>query len=357
MREKNNPPIFDGHNDTLLNLYKPDRGEGRSFFQRSDIGHVDLPRAREGGLGGGFFAIFAPTPKMAERMAEAKKAAGKMPDNFTPKPVEKEIAQEITSELTALLYQLEKNAGGQLKVVRSAGELAKCLEDGVLAAILHFEGAEAIEPDLSNLAAYYEKGLRSIGITWSRPNAFGFGVPFKFPHSPDTGPGLTDAGIELVRECNRLGILVDLAHLNEKGFWDVARISDAPLVTTHSGVFALCQSTRNLTDKQLKAIGDSGGIVGINFHVGFLREDGQDVSDTPLTEIVRHVNYVVDKIGIDHVALGSDFDGAKMPADLGDAAGLPKLMDALRTAGFDSVDLRKIANENWQRVLAQTWKE
>jgi membrane dipeptidase len=167
-----------------------------------------------------------------------------------------------------------------------------------------------------------QAGLRSLGIVWSRPNIFGYGVPFKFPDSPDTGPGLTEAGRRLVQICNRLGILIDLSHLNEKGFWDVAGLSGAPLVATHSGVHALCASTRNLTDKQLDAIKESGGLVGVNFHVGFLRADGQSNADTPLTEIVRHLNYMVDRMGIDHVALGSDFDGALMPQELGDVAGL-----------------------------------
>jgi membrane dipeptidase len=221
---------------------------------------------------------------------------------------------------------------------------------------MHFEGAECIEPDLSNLATYYDMGLRSLGLTWSRPNAFAYGVPFGFPHSPDTGPGLTESGKELVSECNRLGIMLDLSHLNEKGFWYVAELSTAPLVATHSGVHELCPSTRNLTDEQLKAVGESGGIVGINFHKGFLRADGDGQAETSLTEIVNHLNYAVEQIGIDHLALGSDFDGAKMPDDLGDVSGLTRLLDALRAAGYDETALKKIAHKNWQRLLAETWK-
>src|SRR5206468_1669749 len=129
------------------------------------------------------------------------------------------------------------------------------------------EGAEPIAPDLSNLERWYDRGLRSIGLVWSRANAFAEGVPFRFPSSPDTGPGLTDAGRELVRACNRLGILVDLSHLNEAGFWDVAGISDKPLVATHSNAHAICPASRNLTDKQLAAIKESDGMVGLNYHV------------------------------------------------------------------------------------------
>ena len=122
--------------------------------------------------------------------------------------------------------------------------------------------------------------MRSLGLAWSRPNAFAHGVPFKFPHSPDTGPGLSPLGFDLVRLCNDLGVVVDLAHVNENGFWDVAKVTEKPIVVTHAGVHALCPSTRNLTDKQLDAIGESDGIIGINFHVGFLRHDGRLDAET-----------------------------------------------------------------------------
>jgi membrane dipeptidase len=158
-----------------------------------------------------------------------------------------------------------------------------------------------------------------------------------------------------VYACNELGIVVDLSHLNEAGFWDVARISAKPLVATHSNAHALCPSTRNLTDAQLDAIGSSGGVVGVNFAVSFLREDGGQVAATPLGEIVRHVEYIAGRIGIDHVALGSDFDGALVPEALGGIAGLPKLVDALRAAGFDDEGVAKVTHRNWLRVLGDTW--
>jgi membrane dipeptidase len=180
-------------------------------------------------------------------------------------------------------------------------------------------------------------------------------VPFRFPHSPDTGPGLTPAGRDLVRACNRLRIMLDLSHLNEQGFWDVARLSDAPLVATHSNAHALCPTTRNLTDRQLDAINESGGMVGINFAVGFLREDGGNDADTPLETVVRHVDYLVHRVGLDGVGFGSDFNGATIPRAIGDAAGLPRLLAALRDAGYDEAALRKLTHENWLRVLRRTW--
>jgi membrane dipeptidase len=349
------PLVFDGHNDTLLSLYLKERGDGRSFFERSEKGHIDLPRAREGGFGGGFFAVFVPSERPADAAGAPTPIAGA---TFPPEspPVEQPRAQGIAMAMTALLFRIEDEAKGQVKVVRTADELAGALQSGVLAAILHFEGAEGIDTDLNALEVFYRAGLRSLGLVWSRPNAFADGVPFGFGRSPDTGPGLTDAGRELVRACNRLGILVDLSHLNEAGFWDVAKLSDAPLVATHSNAHALTPTTRNLTDKQLAAVKESDGMVGLNFAVGFLREDGAQNADTPIDTMVRHVDHLVERLGIDRVGIGSDYDGCTVPREIGDVTGLPKLLAALAAHGYDEPSLRKIAHENWLRVLRKTWR-
>jgi membrane dipeptidase len=351
-------PIFDGHNDTLGQVSAPPYGKGRSFFVRSDEGHIDLPRAQEGGLGGGLFAVYV-SAESAEEEPSDDPTPGSIPEAFRGIPDRFPEARHFLEGAWAeisLLFQLEAESQGQLKVVRTADELRACLGNGVLAAVLHLEGAEPIDPDLEALPLYYDAGLRSVGLVWSRPNAFGHGVPFDFPSSPDTGPGLTEPGKALVRACNRMGVMVDLSHLNEKGFWDVAGLSDAPLVATHSGVHALCPSSRNLTDRQLEAIAESGGLVGVNFHVGFVRADGQDDPATPIDDIVRHVDYIARRIGVEHVAFGSDFDGAMMPLELKDASGLPKLLAALRARGYGDGELKQIAHQNWVRVLAQTWK-
>ena len=351
-------PIFDGHNDALQSIYHPKNGKARSFFERNDDGHIDLPRMREGGYAGGFFAIFVPSNTLNEAFPGADPRSGAAAyDLPLPPAVDLAHAQKITIRGMAAMFRLAAQSNGQIKVVRTCGELVESLRRKIIAMVLHFEGAEAIDPALDSLEVFYQAGLRSLGLAWSRPNAFARGVPFRFPHSPDTGPGLSEAGRQLVAACNRLGIMIDLAHLNAKGFWDVTEISDAPLVVTHAGVHALCPSTRNLTDKQLDAVGRSDGVVGVNFHVGFLRKDGLLESDTPLDEIVSHINYIARRIGIEHVALGSDFDGAVMPLKLGDVAGMPKLIKILQAQGFDNEALRKITLENWVRVLRQTWKQ
>jgi len=320
--------IIDGHNDLVLHRW---RGEPTL--------HMDLDDARAAGFAGGFFALYVPSPR------------GPDPESIPydvplPEPIAHEEAVAVAEELFSTLCSLP--------VARAAS--ADDFRDGEVTAIVHLEGAEPIAEDLSNLERWYDRGLRSIGLVWSRPNAFAEGVPFRFPASPDTGPGLTDAGRELVGACNGLGILVDLSHLNEAGFWDVARLSDAPLVATHSNAHALCAATRNLTDSQLDAIRDSGGVVGVNFAVSFLREDGHNDPDTPIAEIVRHVDYLAERMGIDHVAFGSDFDGALVPAELGGVSGLPLLVDALRVAGYDDDAIAKITHENWLRVLRGTWR-
>jgi membrane dipeptidase len=347
-------PIIDGHNDTVLDLYNNGKASRRSFFEESGYGHIDLPRARRGGLGGGFFALF--TPARSGRPATSS-ADGSAPERDRMAPVSHADALEFTLGMAAFLFRLARESNGDVAIVRTVDELERCLADGTLAVIFHIEGAEAIDTDLNALEVLYQAGLRSIGITWSRANRFASGVPFAFPSSPDTGPGLTDAGKDLVRACQEMGIVVDLSHLNQKGFWDVARLSGNPLVASHSCAHAVSPVSRNLTDAQLDAVRDSGGVVGVNYHVGFLRPDGEVDSNTPLETIVRHVDYMVDRMGIEHVALGSDFDGATMPAELGDVAGLPKLMDTLRDAGYDDDALRKIAHENWLRVLRDTWKD
>src|SRR3954470_8168613 len=337
-------PVFDGHNDALT------REDAADFATGREGGHLDLPRAREGGFAGGIFALFTPTPGDEEIVH----GAGGSVHMDLAEPIGQDVAAPEATRAAGRLLALERE--GHVRLVRAPGDLDAARADGVLAAVMHLEGAEAIDPGLEALELWHAAGLRSLGPVWSRPNAFAHGVPFAYPASPDTGPGLTAAGRALVRRCAELGIAIDLSHLNEAGFWDVARLDGAPLIASHSGVHALCASTRNLTDRQLDAIAASGGLVGIVFAAPFLREDGADDGDMPIARIVEHIRYAADRMGVDPVALGSDFDGATVPDELGDAAGLPKLVDALRADGFSDDEVRAIAWDNWRRVLARAWR-
>ena len=332
--------VFDGHNDVLSRVLAAGAGGMEGFLDGDGAGHLDLPRAARSGLAGACFAVFTAAPPHDAYDDRAY---------FEPVPHERALREGLAQ--VALLRRIERGSGGRLRIARRIGDLDG---DG-LAAVLHLEGAEPIGPGLDELEVLHAAGLRSLGLVWSRRNAFATGVPFGFPGSPDQGPGLTDAGRALVRACGELGIVIDVSHLNERGFWEVAELSAAPLVASHSGAHVLCASPRNLTDDQLRAIGERRGLVGINFFVGFLRADGKDDADTPLTLIAEHATHVAQVAGPACVALGSDFDGATMPAALGDVTGLPALLDTLRGAGFTEAELEGVAAGNWRRVFAETW--
>ncbi len=345
-------PVFDGHNDTILAILS-----GKTdFFDENTTGHIDLPRAKRGGLAGGFFAVFIPDPKV-EVDSTSPTSSPYSGNGDLPPMMGIEYAQHFALTALGRLLKLEKESNGEVVIVRTPSQVQSAIDSGALAMELHLEGAEGIDANLDALEVYYAAGVRSIGLVWSRSNIFGHGVPFQFPGSPDSGPGLTDAGKSLVKASNELGILLDVSHLNEKGFWDLAKISTAPIVATHSGVHAIAPSTRNLTDKQLDAIRDSDGIVGVNFHIGFLNPDGStDAANTTVKAMANHLDYMVERIGIDRVAFGSDFDGALMAGDLKDCAGLPLLIDELRARGYDDASLLKIGYQNWIRVFEKTWK-
>ena len=340
-------PVIDGHNDVLSRLHED--GADDAALLREGTASITVPSARAGGLAAALFAVLPP-PGPFEEVRTA--------DGYEVPPfpaVAWEASARSVGSLAARLFRALRACDGRLRLVRDTADLDACLAGEALGAVLHMEGAEAIDTDLEALEVWHAAGLRSLGLVWSRPNAFGEGVPFRFPASPDTGAGLTPAGLALVRRCAELGIAVDLSHLNAAGFRDVARTLDGPLIASHSGVHALCAKTRNLTDDQLDAIAASGGLAGINFDVSSLRADGADDADTPASRIAEHARYVADRCGVDHVALGSDFDGATVPTEASDASAYPRVLAALEAAGFDDGELDRIAWGNWRRVLAAAW--
>jgi membrane dipeptidase len=345
------PLIFDGHNDVLLKLYRAGGKSAAESFVDGRDGAIDLPSSKVGGFGGGFFAVYVSSPIDLEfKFAEMTKPEYDLP---LPDAIDWEDAFPVVMSQAAILFDLEGR--GALKICKTAAELRATLSSGKMAAIFHIEGAEAIDAELNTLEVLYRAGLRSIGPVWSRPTIFGHGVPFRYPSGPDTGPGLTDHGLRLVKRCDELGIMVDLSHLNEAGFWDVARHSSKPLVATHSNAHAICPHSRNLTDKQLAAIRESDGMVGLNFAVAFLREDGRMLADVPLDQVLRHLDHLIEHLGEDRVGFGSDYDGAVVPEELTSCAGLPKLRDAMAKHGYNDALMAKLCHENWLRVLEKTW--
>ncbi|WP_378946758.1 dipeptidase [Mesorhizobium sp. ANAO-SY3R2] len=347
-------PVFDGHNDVLLRLWS-NAAKGADpvaeFMEGTGEGHIDMPRAQKGGLAGGLCAIYISSGDIGD---DNRDANGHYAVPLS-EPLERAPSLDIALDMASIAFRIDR-AGGW-KICRNSKDIAAAEAEGKFAAVLHMEGCEAIDADLAALDVFYAAGLRSLGPVWSRHTIFGHGVPFAFPSSPDTGPGLTEAGKRLVKECNRIGIAIDLAHITEQGFWDVARLSDKPLIVSHSNAHALTPISRNLTDKQLGAVRESNGLVGLNFAVTMLRADGGKRADTPLSDMIRHVDHLVEHVGIDGVALGSDFDGATIPAEIGDAAGLQNLVAALRDAGYGDAELKKICRDNWLRVLRAAWHE
>ena len=315
--------MIDGHSDWLLDI----ADTKRSFFEQSDIGHVDLPRLHSGQISAMFCAAFVRNDDLPHH------------------------ALIQTLRMVDRLRRIVEESDGSVRLVESYDDLGTAHSEGSFGAILHYEGAEAIDPEFAILRLSYALGLRSLGFTWSRSNIFAEGVG-----EWNQDRGLTYLGKELVRRCNEMGILIDVSHLNVAGFWDVVETTRLPFVASHSNARAICEHERNLYDDQIRALADKGGLMGINFARQFLVQDASKPEHVSLDQMVDHVDHIVNLVGIDHVALGSDYDGAGMPEDLYDAAQLPKLIDKLRERGYSDDAIQKFGRDNWLRVLKQVWK-
>jgi membrane dipeptidase len=344
-------PFFDGHNDFLLRLSKSPAPREETWLGDGRKGHLDLARMKASGFAGGLFAIFVPPassgppPDFTALMAD--------PPYHLPMPPEMTHTQAQPDALTmaGLMHWMERVAPQDFRVCRSLTEIRATMAAGRIAGVMHMEGAEAIGPDLDALHLFHQIGLRSLGPVWSRPTIFGHGVPMAFPGAPDIGPGLTNKCRDLVRLCNELGILIDLSHLNEKGFDDVATVSTAPLVATHSNAHALCDSPRNLTDRQLHMIRERDGMVGFNFATFYLNADGTAYQGTDWDVMLRHLDHLITEAGEDHVGLGSDFDGCVLPDLIGGVTGIPRLFRAMAAHGYDAPLIEKLARGNWLNCL------
>lgn len=348
-------PFLDGHNDFLLRLMESSTAREDLWLGDMPVGHLDLARMKASGFAGGLFAIFVPPEEEGpslDFMAMMRHPPFELP---LPPLMTHVQAQPIALCMAGYLHWMERTAGGAFRICRSVPEIRAAMSDDAIAGVMHIEGAEAIGPDLDALYLFHEMGLRSLGPVWSRPTIFGHGVPMRFPGDPDIGPGLTEKGRDLVRLCAEMGILIDLSHLNEKGFDDVAALTDAPLVATHSNVHAICESPRNLTDRQLHMIRERGGMVGLNFATVFLNPDGSGDLGTGWDVMLRHLDHLIAQVGEDHVGLGSDFDGCQVPDLIGDVTGVPALFQAMAVHGYDDALIAKLARENWLACLDRCW--
>lgn len=333
--------VFDGHNDVLSRLWCAG-GDPVARF-RAGEGHISAPACAAGGFGGGFFALYSPRERKPFDLTRLK--GGAMP--LSPELPQVEALASVMAQV-GILERLK--AEGLVTQVTSAGGIEKAMAAGQVAALLHLEGAECIDPDLLVLEALHGLGLRSLGPVWSRPTLWADGVPFGYGQDGDTGRGLTEDGRRLVARCAELGMVVDTSHLTMKGFWDIAEMG-LPLVATHSNAFSLCPVTRNLTDTQLRAIGETGGMVGLNLATVFLSDAGWHTGQAGIEDCLRQIEALIEGAGEDHVGLGSDFDGARLPQGMDSAADLQKLVAAMEAAGFGAALIGKLCSGNWLRFL------
>ena len=339
--------IFDGHNDVLLRLWfgRPNAIDG---FSVGSDGHIDGPRAKAAGFAGGMFAIFV----LGDITLDLSVLNAAEYDVPLPEPLSYEEGLRVTMEQAAILLELDRR--GDVVLCRTATEIEAAMAADRIAAVMHIEGAEAIGPDLAVLDVLHAAGLRSIGPVWSRNTIFAHGVPFRYPSDADIGPGLTPEGKRLVERVGALRMVLDTSHLNMVGFWDVAE-AGLPLVATHSNAHAICPHARNLTDEQLRAIGETGGMVGLNFLTAFLRPDGRMQPDHAFEHMIPHLDHMIALAGEDHVGMGSDFDGGMLPQEIGDVGGLDVLREAMVKAGYGDALIKKLCHDNWIGGLRRIW--
>lgn len=315
-------PLIDGHVDTFLKMLE----QNRKFSERSDIGHCDLFRMREGAVQAALFAIES---------------------GYTMESLIKNID---------IWFKVISNPANDVIQIKSINDFYKIQDSEKIGAIFHFEGATGIDDELMLLRIGYHLGLRSMGLTWSNVNKFGTGVRVTTKHQRKTG--LTDLGRDLVRKAQALGITIDVSHLNDQSFWDLYEITEKPIIASHSNARSVCNHPRNLTDDQIKAINEKKGTIGINFCMKFLDPEnpGEENTDLGLNVIQKHIDHIVNLADINTIAIGSDFDGTSVPNCVRDCTRFPALWDYLLENGYSNQDLKKITYENLFRVFKSTWK-
>ena len=315
--------FVDLHCDTLLRMWQKDCGLDAAS------GHISLDKLCGAGAGLQCFAAFLPTHDSA-----AEHGVTEEPWTFF-------------RTLAGIFDRETARFPERLRPVRSVAEFEENRRAGRVSALLTLEDAVCLEGKMERLYALHERGVRMIALTWNYENSLGF------PNSPDPvlhAKGLKDFGREVVEEMGRLGMAVDVSHLSEGGFWDVAALCGGPFIASHSCARALCEHSRNLTDAQLRALGEHGGVCGVNFYSRFLR---QGAEHTGFADILRHMEYIADKAGIEAVALGSDFDGIDCTLELGDYGGLVPLAERIADR-FGADNAERICCGNALRALRDT---
>jgi membrane dipeptidase len=290
---------------------------------RSELGHVDIPRLKQGGVNCQVFAISSlrdRTPPYALRTAL-------------------EMISILDTECTRNTFSI--------RLVKSVEDILRTVDEGKIAAILSIEGADVIEGRPSILQIFHRLGVRIVGLVHSQRNLLADGVA-----DARTNGGLSTLGVEVVQELNRLGLIIDVSHLNDVGFWDVLNLVKSPVIASHSNCRAICSHPRNLTDDQIRALAQRGGVIGINFAPHFIHP-----SHATISRLVDHIDHIVDVVGVEYVGLGSDFDGIpSTPEGLHDVSQIPHITQELIRRRYSDVEIQQILGLNHLRVFRQVWK-
>ena len=285
---------------------------------RSSMGHVDVPRLLEGGV---TCQVFAVSGERSRTPSHSLRTALEMIDRFF---------RECDANREAMVP------------VTTHGEIVQAKRAGKVAAMLSIEGADVLEGSVDVLRVFHRLGVRMVGLVHSIRNELADGVADR-----RTGGGLSELGAQAVGELNRLGMIVDVSHLNDEGFWDVLELSRDPVIASHSNARAVCDHPRNMTDDMIRALAEKGGVMGMNFAPGFVHP-----SRATLGGVVDHIDHVVELVGPGHVGLGSDFDGIpSTPVGLEDVTRIPAITEELVRRGYGEDDVRKILGGNHLRLI------
>lgn len=307
--------IIDLHCDTVLKAFQ----ENRKMAARLPTSHLDLSRMQEAGIKIQFFALF---PGISSFLSPLKQAL-------------------ILGEFFWEQYQESQDI---MQIITSRKSLSEVLNSGKCGALLTVEGGEVLEGDLRMLKILYRMGVRSLCLTWNYRNEIADGVA-----EMQTGGGLTLFGRQVVKEMNSMGMIIDVSHIAEKGFWDVLELSEAPVIASHSNSRAVWDHPRNLSDDQIKGIAQKKGVIGLNFVADFLGEPGSG-----LEQLLRHIDHICDLVGDDYLGFGSDFDGTdNLLAGIKDVTIYPKIISYLDKRNYKDMTIRKICGENCLRVLKE----
>lgn len=309
---------FLGHVDTLLNY---DKSVKYNFFEDNNNCHVDLPKLKKGRVKLVTFAIF-------------------VEPQFKP-----HYALQRTIQLLDRFHLLLSKAR-ELVLIEDYCDVKKIINSDKIGVMLAIEGAESIF-DLSVLRIFHKLGVRMISLTWNQRNHLADGVG-----ELEANGGITKLGKKIIKEITNLRIIIDVSHLAPASFWDIIKLVDLPVVASHSNAKSLCNHPRNLDDKQIKAISKKQGLIGLNFAPFFLTKK----KDVEIIHIIKHINYIKEMIGIEHIVLGSDFDGiTETPATLTNAGQLGNLYTELVNNNFDKKEIKKVFYKNWLNFFKNYW--